>query len=265
MRPPIIILAAGQGTRLRPLTDDRPKCLVEIHGKPLLEWQLDVARSEGVDDITVVRGYKQEAIDYPDVRYFSNPLFDTTNMVETLWCAEQAFREGFVVSYGDIIYQPNVLRALLDDPNPISVVVDEDWKSYWSARFSNVLDDAETLEMNDQGRILSIGQVPNSLDQIHAQYIGLMAFRGEGVASLRSVYEKAKAQGKKGQNPLRGQRAFENLYMTDILQGLIDDHFSVQSVKVNRGWLEIDSPTDLLLAQRMVQTQATSLTIDSRL
>ena len=64
MPPTMIILAAGQGSRLRPLTDDRPKCLVEIHGKPLLEWQLEVARSEGVEKISVVRGYKEEAINW---------------------------------------------------------------------------------------------------------------------------------------------------------------------------------------------------------
>lgn len=261
MPPTMIILAAGQGSRLRPLTDDRPKCLVEIHGKPLLEWQLEVARSEGVEKIAVVRGYKEEAIEYPDIEYFSNPLFDSTNMVETLWCAESTFGDSFIVSYGDIIYQPGVLKALLNDPNPISVVVDEGWESYWSARFSNVLDDAETLEMNDQGRILSIGQAPDSLEQIQAQYIGLMAFRGEGVAALRSLYEKAKIQGKDGQNPLRGQRSFENLYMTDILQGLIDDDFPVQSVKVNRGWLEVDSPDDLHLAESLVDKEATPLTI----
>ena len=183
----MIILAAGQGVRLRPLTDTRPKCLVKVVGKPLLDWQLAVARSEGISDITIVRGYLREMVDRPGVSYFDNLEYRTTNMVETLWCAESVFGNGFVVSYGDIVYESRVLRKLLSADHPISVVVDQGWRSYWEKRFTNVLDDAETLEVNESGKITSIGQEPSCISEIQGQYIGLTSFREDGVKALRQT------------------------------------------------------------------------------
>ena len=250
----MIILAAGQGKRLRPLTNNYPKCMVEVDGKPLIEWQIEVARQCGLNDLSIVCGYKSEMIKISDVTYFHNPYYEKTNMVETLWCSKSVFGNEFIVSYGDIIYEERVLNALLDDNHPVSVVVDTGWQEQWSERFENVLDDAETLKVTDEGKITNIGQVPSSINEIQGQYIGLVAFRNEGVLALNDIYNKAKIQSKDGSKPLRGQRSFENLYMTDILQGLIDDEYPIHAVKINRGWLEIDSMRDLEIANYKVRS-----------
>ena len=212
----IIILAAGQGTRLSPYTDKLPKCLVKVAGKTLLDWQLQTARQSNITDIAVVRGYMASAIDRSDVTYFENRAYADTNMVETLWCASSVFNEGFIVSYGAIIYEQSVLESLLSSNAAISVVVDICWKDYWEQRFDDVMSDAETLEINSDGTITSIGQKPGNINQINGQYIGLMIFRGSGVQVLRQVYENAKLSEFSDQFPLRGQRPFRQLYMTDI-------------------------------------------------
>ena len=82
-----IIVAAGMGKRLAPYTDDRPKCLVDINGKTLLERQLQSYRAAGVTDIAVVRGYRAEQIDFPGLRYFENPDFRTNNILASLFRA----------------------------------------------------------------------------------------------------------------------------------------------------------------------------------
>jgi choline kinase len=257
----VVILAAGQGTRLRPLTDTVPKCLVEVAGRPLLDWQIGTARAVGLTNIAVVRGHGKDAVRRPGVLAFDNPHYATTNMVETLWCAESIFGDGFVVSYGDILYERSVLERLLADPHEISVVVDTGWRAYWERRFANVLDDAETLQADAAGRITSIGQKPERLEQIEGQYIGLMAFRGEGVAALRAVYRQAWREDAAGRNPLRGQRPVRKLYMTDVLQGLVDAGYPVHQVPVRRGWVEIDSLRDLELAQAAVRPGRDTVTI----
>lgn len=249
----MIILAAGQGTRLRPLTDDIPKCLVQVKEKAILDWQLQVARQAGIKDIAIIRGYRKEAIDRTGVTYFENPLFDKTNMVETLMCAESVFKDGFIVSYGDIIYEKAVLERLLSANQSINVVVDMDWQKYWEKRFDNVLDDAETLQFDSAGRITSIGQKPKSISEINAQYIGLMSFKGAGVDIWRSVYEHAKRESDAGHFPLRGQRPLNMLYMTDMLQGIIDSGCPIQSVPVHRGWVEVDSMKDLEIADQLIE------------
>lgn len=248
----LIILAAGQGTRLRPLTDNIPKCLVEIKGKALLDWQLQVARKAGITDIAVIRGYRKESIDRPGMLYFENPLYDKTNMVETLQCAESIFGDGFVVSYGDIVYEQSVLESLLATKQSINVIVDMDWQMYWERRFENILDDAETLQFDSVGKITNIGQKPKSISEISAQYIGLMSFKGDGVEIWRSVYAQAKHEADQGRNPLRCQRPFNKLYMTDMLQGIIDSGFPVHPVPIRRGWVEVDSLKDLEIAQKSI-------------
>jgi len=154
-----IILAAGEGQRLRPLTENKPKCLVELGGRPILDWQIDVMHSCGIKDIVVVKGYQADKIVREDVRYYINHDYDTTNMVMTLWCAKDELEGEVVISYGDIVYTEDVLKRLVMAPYDISVVVDLDWQKYWQKRFADPLQDAEAFKMDAQGKIRVIGYV----------------------------------------------------------------------------------------------------------
>jgi len=119
-----LILAAGEGTRLRPYTLDRPKCLVEVDGISLLERQLAVLRSEGVDSVTLIGGYRAEMLKRPDATLRLNPRFHETNMVWTLFSAEDELQGDLVLAYGDIVYSRDVLRALLASTADIAVAID---------------------------------------------------------------------------------------------------------------------------------------------
>src|SRR5687767_12917090 len=103
-----IILAAGSGSRLAPLTDDRPKCLVPVKGTPMLAWQVRALRAAGVSDISVVAGYRADQIEHEatqlGLRTYLNPRYDVTNMVYSLFCAADALNDDVIVSYADIVY-----------------------------------------------------------------------------------------------------------------------------------------------------------------
>ena len=145
----VIILAAGHGTRLRPLTNNKPKCLVELAGKPLLDHQLEVLCAAGVGDIHVVAGYRADKLDRPDFTRHINERYADTNMVSTLFVAESVMTgySDLIISYGDIVYEPRVLSALCMVDAPISLVVDREWRRYWAARMDNPLSDAETINL----------------------------------------------------------------------------------------------------------------------
>ena len=185
-----IILAAGTGSRLNSLTKNNPKCLVSLFGKTILEWQLEVFQKCGISDITVVRGYKGEMINFKNLNYFDNPNFDSTNMVETLFCAKEKFNDSVIVSYGDIIFQSSVLKKLINSVYDTSIVIDNHWKVYWEKRFENPLDDAESLSIDEFNNISSIGQKITNIDEICGQYIGLMKFQGDAINGLLSIYDK---------------------------------------------------------------------------
>jgi NDP-sugar pyrophosphorylase family protein len=107
-----VILAAGRGSRMGHLGDDRPKCLVELEGKPLIERQIAALRRGGVDEIGVVRGYRAEMIDFP-ASPISQPRWAETNMVMSLAAAAPWLRSGpVIVSYADIFYRSELVRGL---------------------------------------------------------------------------------------------------------------------------------------------------------
>lgn len=245
----MIILAAGQGTRLRPLTDDRPKCLVPLQGKPLLEWQIEAAHAEGITDITVICGYRADQLTRYPVSLVPNPRYESTNMVRSLFCARSHFEPGFVMSYGDIVYSRAVLRRVLNGNDSIGVAVDEGWRAYWEERSEDPLKDAETLRIRADGSLAEIGQKPRSLEEIQAQYIGLVRFGAGGIRALTQTYD---ALSKEAGNPFGGPRNLDQLYMTDLLQGLIGQGQRLAAIPIRRGWVEIDNPRDLEVANRYV-------------
>jgi choline kinase len=257
----LIILAAGEGSRLRPYTNDRPKCLVDINGTTILDGQLGVATRAGIKDIVVVKGYCQEKVHRDGVRFYINEDYNTTNMVETMWCARDEFEDEIIVSYGDIIYEEEVLNAVLQSNHEISVAVDKGWRSYWEKRFDDPLSDAESLSVDERGRILNIGQKVSDISEIQGQFIGLIKFKGEGLETLKAVYEEARVNAELGQKPFGCDRPFKKLFMTDLLQGIIDSGYDIYEAPINRKWLEIDSPEDYALAQRWVQFSDNSLKI----
>lgn len=246
-----VILAAGEGKRLRPLTKNIPKCMVQLFGKSLLEWQIGAFQSCQINDISIVTGYCSHMINIPNMHYFKNSRFDTTNMVETLFCAKEKLTDSVIVSYGDIIFEKNVLQKLIDSTEDYSVVVDKNWAKYWKVRFENPLDDAESLVLDKNDYIINIGQKVQHRNEINGQYIGLMKFQGRGIEFLKNFYEKIKNEARLGSNPLNPLLPLEKSFMTDLLQGLIDHGQKLKSIQIENGWLELDTLHDYQIYEKM--------------
>lgn len=252
-----IILAAGQGTRLRPLTDHCPKCMVEIQGKSIIERQLKTMHVCGIkdEDITIIAGYCNDTLRerFKDtaLHFIVNNEYETTNMVYSLMCARYVMEqeEDILVSYGDIIYEESVLKKVLNSREDYSVVVDDGWYEYWSARCENPLNDAETLKFDEQGYLTEIGQKTDSLANVQSQYIGLMRFRGAGLKALLDLSEEARKRSSEGRKLWRTERTYQKMYMTDLLQGLIDEGKKLKALHILRGWFEIDDQDDLKVVE----------------
>lgn len=246
-----IILAAGEGTRLKPFTENMPKCLLPLEGKGLIDWQIEIMQSCGISDIVVIKGHMSDKITRSDVRYYLNSDFKTTNMVMTLWCASEELTGEVIIAYGDILYNASVLEQLIKSPHQISVVVDQDWQRYWSLRFDDPLKDAEALKMDSRGRIKIIGQKAKGLPDIEAGYIGLIKFKEEGTKIFKESFLNAQKVAEAGGLPWGVDKPFKKLYMTDMLQGLVNEGHEIYGVVVKGGWLEIDSFRDYELAKRI--------------
>lgn len=253
----VIILAAGQGTRLRPLTDDRPKCMVEVNGRSIIERQLGAMRACGIKDenITIVCGYcsavLKKKFEDTNMHFIVNEQYDTTNMVCSLMCARKLMEaeEDIIISYGDIIYGENVFKKILAAEDDMSVIVDDGWYEYWSERCENPLDDAETLMFDEDNYLTEIGQKTTELAKVQSQYIGLMRFRAKGLKAMLDLCTEAKRRSENGVPLWRTTRNYDKMYMTDLLQGLIDEGNKLRAVHIQRDWFEVDDCEDLKVVE----------------
>ena len=219
--------------RLRPHTDHKPKCR-EPDGKPLLSYQLQIA--EAKCDVCVV-GLSGRPIQDLVSKQGSTQI-RKHQYGRSLFCAEDLIKNDVIVCYGDIAYSPEVLEALVASPHDITVVVDANWKEYWSARFQNPLDDAESLSIDEDGFISNIGQKAAMIEEIQGQYIGLMRFKGKGLSNLVSEYQRADRSQRLGERPI------DSAYMTDMLQHLIDGGQKIFALETNSPWVEVDTVED---------------------
>lgn len=157
--------------------------------------------------------------------------------------------EDIIISYGDIIYGEPVFQKILEAEDDMSVIVDDGWYEYWSQRCENPLDDAETLMFDQDNYLTEIGQKTTELDKVQSQYIGLMRFKGDGLKTMLALSAEAERRSNHGKALWRTTRNYAKMYMTDLLQGLIDEGSKLRAVHIQRGWFEIDDCEDLKVVE----------------
>ena len=241
MKNKSIILCAGRGSRLNPITNSTPKSMVNICGLPLLERQVNVLRFCGVTDITVIAGYRANKITVDGINILENPEYEHTNMVWSLFLAKSLFdgSSDLIISYGDIVYEPSVLEKLLSTKSELSVTADQNWKALWSLRMDNPMDDVETFKINSDGTIKELGKKPKNEGEVQGQYMGLIKVSASIAPTVLMEYLSM------DRNIFYDGQPFKNLYMTSFIQYLISKGNNFNTVFVNGGWLEVDSVADL--------------------
>jgi len=252
----VIILAAGLGSRLSPLTDDKPKSLITFGKETLLERNINMFKKNGINDISIITGYKKNKINFPKINYFKNKNYTNNSTLERLFYAKEKILDSTIITYSDIIFEEEVLKKLLKTKNDISVVVDKKWKKYWSLRIGESISEAtETAEFDDQNLIKSIGM---KNPDANGHFIGLMKLENEGSKKFKELFLKIKNDVKDGKNDLNENLLFEKLRIVDLLSGLIKKNIQVNSILIDNGWLEFDTINDYELYSNMLNENTIS-------
>ncbi len=238
-----IILAAGQGNRMGSKTTNQPKCMLNYNNKSLIKNIIEKMNSCNINDIVVVNGYKSQVLEKHlkdnEVKFVTNSNFKNTNMVNTLFCAENEMNDDLIVSYSDIIYKKNILKNLIQNQNDIAVTVDKNWYDLWKIRMDNPLQDAETMKIDKNGDILELGKKPNNYEQINGQYIGLIKISKNILTNLKNYYHEL------DKNKFYDGEIFNNMYMTSFIQLIINNLSKVNAELISGGWLEFDTKNDI--------------------
>jgi L-glutamine-phosphate cytidylyltransferase len=239
-----LILAAGRGSRMGRLGDDRPKCLIELDGRPLIERQVAALRRGGAKEIGVVRGYRGEMLDFPDFVYFNNERWAETNMVRSLAAAASWLRSGpVIVSYADIFYRSELIRGLASAPGSLVIAYDRAWRSLWQRRFADPLADAETFRVDVAGNLREIGGRTGRIEDIEGQYMGLLKFTPLAWCAVEVLLDGL------------DESVRDRLDLTGLLRRLLAaDALRIGTFGTDGQWGEIDNPGDVDLYQGMLAT-----------
>ncbi|MGH9805114.1 MAG: isocitrate lyase/phosphoenolpyruvate mutase family protein [Candidatus Acidiferrales bacterium] len=260
-----VILTAGMGfeRELMPLIQERPKAMWEVRGKSILARQVELLRARGINDIAVVRGYKKEAVNLPQVRYFDNDRYRESQNLVSLFCAEAALEGRVLVLYGDILFDAAILDRLLRTETDIAVVVDHAWqeaaqqgKVHPVSRPELVVTQNSPLFKNrfipsaDGNRVVRLGRtLPAS--EAHAEFVGLSLFSARGTKILRDTYHRL---GKAlNQHPFHEAERFERATLCDLLQELLDQGMPITAVDIYKGWMEVDTYEDYVKVCEQIQ------------
>lgn len=228
-----VILAAGAGTRLRPLTDARPKCLLEVGGRPLLDYTLQALAGNGLEDILVVTGHCADQIisRYRGrVRTLHNPDYQNTNNLYSLWAARGAFAgRDFLCLHADLLFHPAMLRPCLDSDDEVTVILDREWVE-------------ETMKARVEGdRVLEVGKnLP--ADKVSGTFLGIARFSPAASTALPAVLDSLLADEKNRQ-----------AYFSACLPALAARGCRVgYTLTEGRPWIEIDCEDDLKRASAAI-------------
>ena len=235
-----IILSAGQGRRLLPLTENTPKCLLPVAGRPVIAWQIDALLAAGIREIVVVAGFQScqvEALlaeryrEQASIRVLFNPFYEVADNLASCWIARQEMDADFLLLNGDTLLTEDLLASVLQTwTAPIMLCVD----------FKTVYDEDDMkVQLAAQGRIRQISKkLPAT--ETDAESIGLICFRGQGVQLFCHAVEQA----------LRDARNLGSWYLA-IIDALAKEVGVVYSHSVaGFRWCEIDYIQDLRKAEK---------------
>jgi L-glutamine-phosphate cytidylyltransferase len=237
-----VILAAGQGTRIRSVHGEHPKCLIEVDNATILDHQLEALSKAGINDVAIVVGYEKEQIinhvtsrkasNLQRIHFLENPAFAITNNVYSLWLALEWLRgDGFVVLNADVVFDAEVLDMAVRSNAPISMIVDPLWRD-------------ETMKVIiHSDRVMQMSK-RISREQFSGTYIGITLFSKAIQARFSDKMSTVISAGR------------VNEFFNVAVQELVDEGVHVGFTTTDGlAWAEIDDPADLSFAQQNVFPQ----------
>ena len=237
-------------SRLRTLTNDKPKCMLKLFNETLIERQIKIFNNCNINDITIVTGYISEMIDIPDVNYVKNKNYETTNINESLFCALEPSSSPILVTYIDIVFEQKIIQQMLEFTGGIGLAVNLNWKKCYQNRNMHPLSEAENV-LVENGKILQIRKnIPkSSQNQQIGEFLGIALLSSDQIKILLERYSDLK---KNHVGTFHDSPSLSNAYVTDMLQEIINYGININPVFTQGRWCEIDTPEDLKNAEKLI-------------
>ena len=234
-----IILSAGTGSRLK---HDKPKSLIDLDGRKLIEVQLNQLFLAGIkkEDINLVIGYKEELFEGYKYKKFINNEYRNTHQIFSICCASSLLNEKeILVVYGDVLFEKHLIDQLIRTEGNFIVPSYADFKKLWTTRGDYEFDDLETFKSDENGKILEIGNKVKDIKSVEGQFMGVMYFRNYEFKNFLEFVENFKNE--------KSKKEFMELQTTTFLNYLIKQGIEIKSIDYDGYFMELDSENDLKL------------------
>lgn len=243
-----IIIGAGRGQRLMPMTADSPKCYAEVGGRRILDWTRDALHANRINEICFIGGYRIDLVqrDYPDFIFRHNEDWANNNIMMSLMYASDLMDDAFVCCYSDCLFTAALVQGLIDTPGDMVVSLDLEWRDRYAERSLHPPEDAEKAVVLS-GKLTGIHRDIASEDA-YGEYTGVARFSKEGAAKLREHFERRKVEfaGK----AFREARLFEKSYLIHLFDDMIEQGMEFRHADSRAEYIEIDTQEDYDYARR---------------
>jgi choline kinase len=257
-----ILIAAGRGKRLGTHTDEVPKCMVEIGGKPILGWVWDALASVGVEELVVIRGYRGDVLEkfvrsfVTEVTFVDNREWETNNVLLSLAHARPFLDRATYLTYSDIVFTRDVAKAAAASAAEIGLVIDREFRTIYEGRTEHPLEEGEVSDLLPDGTVARVGKKALPPEEAVGEFIGLSRLGTRGAVIAGNTLDQLSHRFA-GREDVPFQRAarWRNAYLTDLWQQLIDTGIPTHPIFIDGQWREIDTGQDLERARQLLESR----------
>jgi choline kinase len=245
-----IIVAAGIGSRLGDLTKDLPKPLVEVNGKSILERQIEIFKKFGIDDIIIIRGPHKDKFNFEHVTYVEDTDVSNHDLLGSFMAAEKEMDDNLIISYGDIIFDENILSQIISSSENSTLAIDYDWQKKYHDNSNALLDKVSVVTLENNS-IINIGyyeNFKNFKNLVFGEFIGLMKISESTIIQLIEQYNHLQ---KNHQGRFHDSSSIHFGIITDMINELLKNEMKFSATKISGKWCEIDTLQDLEIAKKI--------------
>jgi choline kinase len=257
-----ILIAAGRGKRLGPHTEEIPKCMVDVAGRPILGWVWRALEAVGVDELVVIRGYRGDVLEtfvrqlVPRAVFVDNDDWQTNNVLLSLAHARAYLDQPTYLTYSDIVFTPAVARAAAASRAEIGLVIDREFRTIYEGRTEHPLDEGEVADLRPDGAVARVGKRALPPADAIGEFIGLSRLGARGAQLAGDALDQlARRYAGRDDEPFQRAARYRNAYLTDLWQELIDGGERIDPILIDGQWREIDTGQDLDRARQLLESQ----------
>ena len=245
-----IILSAGSATRLGYLAKEIPKGLLEINGKTIIERQIEIYKKNGIEKIILIIGPHSNQYTFDNVIYVKDTEYEKHDVLGSLMTGSNYMDDEFIMSYSDIVFDEAIIDDIINFKGDVGIAVDYHWEKNYENRTLHPKEQADNVVIKEN-KILKIRKNISHCDstELLGEFIGIMKLSKNGSKIFLEKYDSLKKTHK---GKFHNADSFEQAYLTDILQDLINSGNIIQPINIQKAWCEIDTPEDIPRAKKIL-------------